>query len=230
MAHAGRADLSALVDATGTPKPKVLVAVPCGDAVRAGFAQDLALLMGYTTYVKPDMEVLLYFLRGTYLPRARAGLVQVALDKGCSHLLWLDADMRFPKDTLLTLLGHNAPIVAANYPTRVHPILPTALDMERQPIFAGEGLVDVRACGMGVMLTETRVFADIGKPWFAVGYSRQVDDYSSEDTYFCERARVAGYRVQVDTALSEQVSHLGEFAYQMEHARMTLEAAQAVKE
>lgn len=222
--------MSVLVNAGGEKQYRVLVAVPCGDLVRAEFAQDLALMMGYTTFVRPQMEVLLYFLRGTYLVRARAGLVQVALDKACTHILWLDADMRFPKDTLLRLLGHEVSIVAANYPTRVAPILPTALDMAYQPVFEAEGLTDVRACGMGVMLTATAVFTDIGKPWFAVGYSKAQDDYSSEDTYFCERARLAGYRILVDSALSEQVAHLGEFAYRMPHALMTLEAAQAQKE
>src|SRR3990167_2041112 len=72
--------MTALLDEHGTPKVKVLIAVPCGDQVAAGFAQDLALLMGFTTFAKPDMELALAFLRGTYLPRARAVLVQHALD------------------------------------------------------------------------------------------------------------------------------------------------------
>src|SRR3989304_3333481 len=63
--------MTALLDEHGTPKVKVLIAVPCGDQVAAGFAQDLALLMGFTTFAKPDMELALAFLRGTYLPPAR---------------------------------------------------------------------------------------------------------------------------------------------------------------
>lgn len=218
-----------LVNEHGERVCKVLVAVPSGEFVHADFARSLALLMSYTTYVKPDMEVLLYHMKGTYLPRARAGLVQEALDRSCTHVLFLDADMVFPKDTLLRLLAHERPIVAANYPTRQAPILPTAVDLDRQPMFAVEGLAEARSCGMGVMLVEASVFHAIGKPWFAIGYSKAADDYSGEDTFFCERARACQYQVWIDGPLSEQVEHAGGFRYGMAHARMTLEAATAVE-
>ena len=217
--------MSVLVNEAGDAMPKVLVGVPCGDDVKAGFAQDLALMLSYTTFVKPKMEVSLAFLRGTYLPRARAGLVQYALDRTCTHLLWLDGDMRFPKDTLLRLLAHEKPVVAANYPMRTHPIIPTVITEDRMPLFENEGLVEAKACGMGVMLTSMDVFQAIGKPWFAVGYNRGLDDYSGEDTFFCERARQSGFPVLIDGPLSEEVGHLGEFAYGMVHARMTRDAA-----
>lgn len=214
-----------LVDETGAPQYRVLIAIPSGDLVQAGFALDLALLMGYTTYVRPGMEVRLYNVTGTYLPRARAALVAKALELACTHILWLDADMRFPKDTLLRLLGHEKPVVAANYPMRSAPILPTALDEDRQPVFESADLTEVRACGMGVMLTAVEVFQQIGKPYFAVGYNRAVDDYASEDTFFCDRVRAEGFAVWIDGALSEAVQHVGAFAYQMAHARMTRTAA-----
>lgn len=217
--------MSVLVNEAGVAVPKVLVGVPCGDDVKAGFAQDLALMLSYTTYVRPDVEVGLAFLKGTYLPRARAGIVQYAQDRTSTHLLWLDADMRFPKDTLLRLLAHDKPIVAANYAMRNHPIIPTAITDDRMPLFESEGLKEVKACGMGVMLTSMDVYQSIGKPWFAVGYNRGLDDYSGEDTFFCERARKCGFPVLIDGALSEEVEHLGGFAYAMAHARMTRDAA-----
>lgn len=215
-----------LVDAAGQSVAKVLVGVPCGPQVDAGFALDLALLHGYTTFVRPDMEVGLYFLKGTYLPRARAAIVTHALAHGYSHILWVDSDMRFPKDALLRLLGHAVPIVGANYVTRQPPILPLATDMDRQPVFHGErDLEDVRFCGMGLMLTETQVFAKMGKPYFAVGYNKQVDDYAPEDAFFCDQARRHGFRVQVDWPLSEQVRHAGVLEFTLDHGRMTLAAA-----
>ena len=214
-----------VLDATGEKQYRVLVAVPCGDDVKAGFAQDLALMLAYTTFVRPQMEVHLAFLRGTYLPRARAGLVKYAEDRTATHILWLDSDMRFPKDTLLRLLGHEKHVVAANYPMRTPPIIPTVVDEQHQPVFESEDLTEQRTCGMGVMLTSMEVFQKIGKPYFAVGYSRAADDYSGEDTFFCERARAAGYAIWIDGPLSEEVQHLGEFAFEMDHARMTREAA-----
>lgn len=216
-----------LVTEGGRKIEKVLIAVPCGDQVAAGFAQDLATLYAYTTYARPDTELSLYFLRGTYLPRARAGLAQTAVDKCASHIMWLDADMRFPKDTLIRLLGQDRPIIAANYATRVAPIIPTAVGGDRREVFVhtpGE-LMDVEYCGMGCMLTEVQVFLDIGKPWFAVGYSEKADDYAGEDVFFCQKARKHGHRIFVDPVLSEQVRHVGSMDYTMEHARMTLAAA-----
>lgn len=215
-----------LVDATGTPRPRVMLAVPCGDMVAAGFAQDLAALYGHTTHFRPAIELSLYFLRGTYLPRARAELVRVALDRTASHILWLDADMRFPKDALLRLLDHDRAIVAANYPTRTPPIVPTAVDGERREVFVhADGLTDVTYCGMGCMLTTTQVFRDIGKPWFAVGYSPASDDYAGEDVYFCGKARQHNYQILIDPVLSEHVRHTGAMDFTMAHARTTLAAA-----
>ena len=219
----------ALVDIDGgtlaTPV-KVMVAVPCGDTVHADFAYDLARMVGYTTLVKPSAALLLYHVKGTYLPRARATLANEALAQGCTHILWLDADMRFPKDTLLRLLGHGEAIVAANYPTRQPPFIPTAMDNDYNPVFSGEGLSEVRACGMGVMLTRADVFRAIGKPYFALGYNKKDDDYAGEDAFFCEQARKAAYRVLIDWRLSAEVSHCGTYAFDLRHATATMTALQ----
>lgn len=215
-----------LVKETGEPIRRVLIAIPSGEQVAAGFAQDLALLMAYTTFVQPETELPLYFVKGTYLPRARATLAQKALDLACTHILWLDSDMRFPKDTLLRLLGHGRSIVGANYATRIAPILPTAKEgPDLAYCFDGDGLVEVSAMGMGCCLTATSVFLDIPKPWFAIGYNKQADDYAGEDTFFGEQAKRHGYALLVDAALSEHVRHVGGFEYDLTHARMTRDAA-----
>lgn len=203
---------------------KVLVAVPCGEMVHADFAYDLAAMVGYTQFAQPDWTLMLYHVKGTYLPRARATLANVALEQGCSHILWLDSDMRFPKDTLVRLLGHGQAIVAANYPTRQPPFLPTAMDNDYQPVFEGEGVTDVRVCGMGVMLTTTDVFRKIGKPYFALGYNKKQDDYAGEDAFFCEAARKEGLRIQIDWALTAEVSHCGGYTFDMRHALATMNA------
>lgn len=203
---------------------KVLVAVPCGEMVHADFALDLASMVGYTQFAHPDWTLLLYHVKGTYLPRARATLANVAVEQGCTHILWLDSDMRFPKDTLLRLAGHGQAIVAANYPTRQPPFIPTAMDNDYQPVFEGEGVTDVRVCGMGVMLTTTDVFRKIGKPYFALGYNKKQDDYAGEDAFFCEAARKAGLRIQIDWALTADVSHCGGYTFDMRHALATMSA------
>ena len=219
----------ALINAHGevvTPAVKVMVAIPCGEMVHADFMYDVARMVGYTTLTSPATVILLYHVKGTYLPRARAALANEAVAQGCTHILWLDSDMRFPKDTLLRLLGHGERIVAANYPTRQPPFIPTAMDNDYQPVFSGEGLTEVRACGMGVMLTACDVFRAIGKPYFALGYNKKDDDYAGEDVFFCESARKAGLRVLIDWALSAEVAHCGAYTFDMRHATATLTALQ----
>ena len=216
--------MTVLLNEDGQKLYKVLVAVPCGEMVHADFAYDLARMIGYCRSVRPEMDLLLYHVKGTYLPRARAKLVQEAIDQSCTHILWLDSDMRFPKDALIRLVMHDKPIVAANYCTRQPPYIPTAHDMLNQPIFEGEGLIEARYCGMGLMLVDCDVFREMSKPWFALGYAKAVDDYSGEDTYFCERARQAGVPILVDMSLSEHVQHCGGYTFEMAHTRMTREA------
>lgn len=80
--------------------------------------------------------------------------------------------------------------------------------------------------GMGCLLTSTDVFRGMSKPYFALGYSKDADDYSGEDHFFFQKAHQAGFRLWIDSALSEEVQHLGSFAFAMPHARMTQEAAQ----
>lgn len=213
--------MTALVDASGKKQPRVMIGVPCGEDVKADFAASLALMLGYSTHVRPDIECPLFFAKGTYLPRGRAGLVNAAMEKGCTHILWLDSDMRFPKDTLLRLLHHDRAIVGANYPTRQMPIEPTATGLDGGPVTGGEGVEAVKYCGMGVMLVDLDVFRTMGKPYFAIGYNRAQDDYAGEDVFFCEAARKAGYEVLVDHPLSEHVEHCGAVRYTMAHTRLT---------
>lgn len=201
---------------------RVAIGMPCGDQVSASFALDLAKLVGYQA--KTDVETVLLQAKGTLLPQQRSALVQAAMDAQATHLLWLDSDMRFPKDALTRMLRHNVPIVAANYPMRRHPILPVAQRHAEGHLFttpSDTGLVAVDACGMGVMLVQMAVYHALPKPWFVLGYNRAEDGYVGEDYYFCQQARSKGFPVAVDQALSQEVQHLGELAYTHAHAEQT---------
>lgn len=224
--------MTILLDAAGNPQPKVLVAIPSGDTVQAGFAQDLALMLAFTTHARPDMVVRFANVRGSILPRERHALAKHALENSATHILWLDSDMRFPKDTLLRLLAHDKAIVAANYVTRRPPIVPTAADLDGNYDYMlpnePEPLVEVLRAGMGVMLTSIDVFTKIQRPWFAIGYNRNDDEYVGEDVFFCQRARAEGFAVWIDTNLSKQIAHTGSFEYVPIHAQLAL--AQSLKE
>lgn len=207
-----------VVDAQGRKQYRVAICVPCQDTVSAGFAADLAMLAGA---IPVDITWKLFQVRGTYVHQQRTTLVGLAEQWAATHILWLDADMRFPADTLTRLLAHDAPIVAANYITRRAPYRPVAEHREQGVLFTppeASGLVEVTYCGMGVMLVDTDVFRTVPGPWFPIGYNPKSATYSGEDVNFCRKAIEHGFPILVDQDLSQSVRHVGEIELAPKHA------------
>lgn len=221
------------------PDPGVIVAVciPSQDQVAMPFAKSFASMMqflGATVVADGVMSIFPLWLAGTYIDRSRSTLVRLALSKGATHLLWLDTDMTFPKDALLRLMGHNADIVGVNYSKRRQPLEPTAikrLDADKQIVSrlysAGcTGTEEVDAIGFGCVLVRAEVFEKVPPPGFRTIYSEKHAAWIGEDTYFCEKARKAGFKVLVDHDLSNKVGHVGSFEYTNEHAEVVRIAEQ----
>lgn len=201
---------------------KVLIGVPAQDQSYTDFAFDLAQLVGYTTAMRPDVTLTLVMVKGTLLTSQRQNVVRYALDDQADYILWLDSDMRFPKDALIRLLEHNQDIVAADYSTRRLPCIPTSEKYGEglvMPSPEAEGLFETSRIGMGLMLTRVDVFRQLERPWFSIGWSPKANDYVGEDVYFCAQARKAGFTVWQDLKLSNETGHCGQFTYKMAHAR-----------
>ena len=197
---------------------KVGICVPCRDMVSSGFAFDLANLVGFTS----SADLALITISGTLIVNQRTGLAQSSMDMGCTHVLFIDSDMRFPKDGLERLLAHDKDIVAANYCTRKFPMNPVAFsnDQNSDRVFTNPdstGLEPVAAIGMGFMLIKCEVFEKIAEPYFMIGYSQANKVYTGEDIYFCRKARSAGYEVLLDHDLSKEIGHTGEMDFRHEH-------------
>lgn len=215
-----------LLNAEGSAKPVVAIVVPCQDQLASGFAYDLTRMVGFITAHNPEIRLLLYFNKGTIIPEQRHLLVRQALQvPEVTHLLWIDSDMRFPKDALLRLLGHAKPIVAVNYPTRRNPVIPTAgVGKEDVLLFSAPEdteLVPVDRCGMGMMLVEADVHRKIPAPWFALGFSKAQDGFAGEDVFFGGVVREHGYQILIDPVLSREMRHCGEFEFGLHHADIT---------
>jgi hypothetical protein len=209
----------------------ILIAVPAQDQCATLFAYDLARLVGHTAHHRPDLGIRFAVNKGTLIANQRHTLASMALqDPAVTHILWLDSDMRFPKDALLRLLAHDKPIVAADYARRRPPIWGVSFkDGGNLVIAAGaSGLIPVAHTGMGLMLTQRSVFERIERPWFAIGYNPSGDGhYIGEDVFLCKKAHDAGIEVLVDAALSQETQHLGEFAYTHAAIMQTLEMHRA---
>lgn len=203
------------------------ILIPTRDFVNSGFAFDLARLVGYTIG-SSDNKVVIYSSSGTLLSSQRQDLARDAVEAGCTHTLWLDSDMRFPKDTILHLLERDQDIICANYAKRRFPTEPIAVkknvpgeDAEKiNRVYTEEdstGLVEVDYCGMGVMLVKAEVYKKMEYPWFAIPWVPAAEDYIGEDVWFCRRAYENGFKTMVDQDLSKEVHHIGTFEYKHEH-------------
>lgn len=220
-----------LLDAQGNaakPTPVLAVCVPAGDRCATMFTYDLVRMLLFTQICRPELRMLLFINKGTIIPEQRHLLVREALkEEAVTHILWIDSDMRFPKDAALRLLGHGKPVVACNYATRRQPCQPVAgLPGDGKSLLFSAStdteLEAVKWCGMGFMLVEADFYRNNPAPWFAVGFSRNEDGYAGEDVFFCDFVQRAGLEVLIDPVLSRQIAHCGEFEFTLDHAIATL--------
>lgn len=208
---------------------KIAICTPSREMVHTGFAFDLANLVGDA--VRHGHKVGVFNSPGTLIADQRMKLADEALAAGADYILWLDTDMRFPKDALSKLLKHGKDIVGANYVTRTIPVEPTAMRLkgdvwEKVPTLdSNKGLEGVDGMGFGVMLTSTAIFKKMERPWFLVGYSGVNSHFIGEDIYFCMKAGTLGFKVHVDHDLSKEVRHIGSLEFRHEHFSAIEEAA-----
>lgn len=209
----------------------VSICIPSQDHCAAWFAYDLARLVGFS--VAQGLGVNVCLCKTAYLPSMRRELAKLAINSGADSLLFLDSDMRFPKDALVRLLRHKEPIVAASYSMRRLPLAPVAFDGYTQGQLHyipndAEGLEEVASVGMGCFLIDLNVFKKLDEPWFANEYDAALDDYIGEDVHFCRKAREAGYRILVDAKLTNEMGHLGEWNFTNAQLNEWTERANAV--
>lgn len=213
---------------------RVMIAVPTHDQVPAMFAYDLGRMMGFlgASCVGPERPIeamSLTFCPGTYIHSARQELAEHALQEGADYVLWIDSDMRFPKDALIRLLQRREDIVGINYSNRgVPPDFVAIKEVSPpQPCVTGpdsEGLEEVEAVGFGMVLMRTNVLRmldppeRLGHPWFWHDWLPDLDQQVGEDVFFCRLAREAGFSVYIDHDLSRDCAHIGQLEYTVEHA------------
>lgn len=212
--------------------PSVAICLPCRDQVCTSFAYDLAVLTANWSakHISEGGKLYVFTSMGTLIANQRQELALEAMQANCSHILFLDTDMRFPKDTLDRLLAHDKPIVAANYATRRMPIHSVAFktDKDLDCVYTtpeSTGLESVAAVGMGVMLIKREVFEKSELPWFHLGYSLKTHSFTGEDIFFCRAARRNGFDVLIDHDLSKEVRHIGSFEFAHEHAEVCKDEA-----
>lgn len=209
---------SSIIPAINKPKIKVCIAVPTKDTLYAHFAYCLQDLVKYNTITGIDSFV--EFNMGTLIGNQREKLATKAIEADATHILWLDSDMMFPKNTCEILLSHELPFVACNYSTRALPLKSVSYSVvfnwESMIPDDSTGLVLVEGVGFGCVMTSTELFRQSRKPWFPITYSKNTDDYLGEDMNFCLKVSEMGYPMFVDADLSRKIYHIGTTAFSLD--------------
>ncbi len=208
---------------TNAAPVKVMLGFPCHGDPKRGFMIDYMNLLANSARPRPSGREVHIHCGNTVdsiLPRGRQGLVQYAFEKGCTHLLTLDADMRFPPDTVFRLVDHGLPIVGANYVSRRNPYPPTACKGGRMITSKGKTGVETGFdyFGLGACLIDLDVFRAMSKEWpdlpyFQFGWSTSERGWIGEDVYMMRRARALGYDLAIDHDLSNDVRHIGDMEF-----------------
>ena len=192
----------------------VAICVPVQNQVTAVFAYSLAMLQKKCG--ETGLATSLHFNMGSEVAMQRQQLVDQALETDCTHLMWIDADMQFPVDTLNILLSADKDIIAGNYSTRVPPHRPVAFksknDLDSR-VFTGKGIEPVWAVGSGMMLVKREVYDNITRPHYKIEYNESYTSLVGEDIYFCNLASENGYEVNISHDLSDRIAHIGTRAF-----------------
>ena len=190
--------------------PKVVIGVPVSDtdAMRALTAQAIggAIIGAGGTVI--DMVL----RRSCDIVSNRTWLVNYALKTEATHILFVDADMVFPADTIPRLLAHGKDIVGVEYKKREFPVSWTYKLLDGVERSETE-IYKASHTGTGLMLINLEVFRNwkTTDPYFNFGRDSQGALALGEDAWFCNAARDNGFDTWIDPTLA--IGHIGEYCY-----------------
>lgn len=154
---------------------------------------------------KHDYEIIVS-TRGFNTSENRNYIAAQAVNRGCSHLFFIDDDMIIEEDTLDKLLAHDKDIIGGIYMTKYEVQEPVVEYLDEK-----EGVFLVKAIGTGCMLIKTDVFRKLPQPWFKYEWNQNGSIKRSHDWIFCEDARNTGLEVWADSTI--EVKHIGKKVY-----------------
>lgn len=192
----------------GKNKPKVVVAMPATEMMKAKTAHAVGVMLLHSA----DKVLDFLLMQSCDIASARMWFAKQAVEKGATHLLFVDSDMLFPGDALEQLLARDKDIIGVEYHKRKFPLetvtayMPDVEKSETEPFKVG-------IAGTGLMLIKTDVFKNpnMDPNWFSFGRNAKGENVIGEDGFFCNQARSIGYDVFVDPVV--KVLHLGEYGY-----------------
>lgn len=189
-----------------TGKARVLVAVPT--LIDRGTIREhgLQCLKGWE--LPGTFEMQIYVVQGKPIADAYNDAARKALEDGADFVLCVEDDHVIPAATFKKLWDvHQAAgprsIVGAWYPQRKEPRTgsPIIVTDARRGYLPDDGAVhQVYGIPQGFTLIPTAIFRELLQPWFVT------TSCLTQDSYFSQAAREAGYKLLVDT--SARIKHV----------------------
>ena len=196
------------------------IAIPSMDIWHARFGLCLASMCAHLGMKRigdySSQTIHLLTSRGSMIPQQRENLIITAKKCGCTHLLFLDSDMTFPKDLVHRMIVHDLPIVAANCVIKKIPASPTAVLPSGEKLYTdpdSTGLVKVLQVGFAVALFKMEVFPRVERPWFDMKWNSAIQHFMGEDIHFCRKLREKHIDIHIDQDVSKEVGHIGSFIF-----------------
>ena len=159
------------------------------------------------------------FQSGVFVHENQNNLVELAREKGASHLFMVEHDNVFEPDTLGRLLAHDKDVIAAPYSGRKLPREPLVYQQNNpgeEPYMMSYDIFPdklFKAYGVptGCTLIKMSVFDKLTKPYFFFEYDKQGKMLMSQDIYFSRKVNKANMECWVDPTIS--VVHIGSCDY-----------------
>lgn len=195
---------------------KLAIGVPLPQTVSGSFLQNIISLITYTS--KLDFIEELHYIDkgGVRTDKNRNVILQNALERGCTHIFWIDADMLFPHDAVEKLYKAEKDIIGCLYYKRTEPYDPVGYVAGTNPIkpfrslradrLPQDEVVEVDGLGFGGMLVSMDVYKNMGDDKWMV-YDKnfhlpfEIEGQLTHDLVFCRKAQEYGYKIHLHTGV-----------------------------
>jgi 2-polyprenyl-3-methyl-5-hydroxy-6-metoxy-1,4-benzoquinol methylase/glycosyltransferase involved in cell wall biosynthesis/GT2 family glycosyltransferase len=192
---------------------RILIAIPTAKNIEVDTFKSI-----YYMDRPKDTTVDFQYFYGYRVDQVRNLIAHWSINNGYDYVLFLDADMILPKDTLTKLINFNGDIVSGIYIQRrmdkqVTEVHIDSGNVEDPAFFEGKDYVNVNSTGFGCVLVRTDILKHVGYPQFEYHPSLDFKDTLSEDADFCMKAKKLGYEVSIISDL--RYGHIGSFKLEL---------------
>jgi len=179
--------------------PRVGIAVSNIGAMSSAFVRSMMAIMRDSMF----NGIVIDFILDETKPLDDSRNVTVKELMACDpdYIFFADADMTFQPPTIRWLLEQGKDVITAVYCQKQPPHYPVLRMFDKDEghyqvvrSYPKGKVFTVDSCGAGALLVKASVFKKLKKPYFKWDYEKGI----SEDIYFCEKVKKAGYEIWVD--------------------------------